>query len=180
MNIEKAVARVQRYSENRYKALLGEQITEEAEDSIFESRLCFLNSKFQDFREVILHYGGLLEDIGYAKEGFCGNILEREKKGSTYIGKGISIPHALDNYVNKSKICIIRLETPIVWLGNELEFIIILCLKFNDIPTTKKVFKNLYSILGNNETISKMKELQSPQDMINVFIKGGFSYEQHN
>lgn len=176
INIEKVISKIQRYSESRFKSIPPNNL-EDAENNIFDSRLCFLNGKFTNFPEAISYYGGMLENLGYAKKGFCENILDREKKGSTYIGKGLAIPHTLDIYVNKAKICIVRLESPIAWQGNELEFIIILCLKFNDIPTTKKVFKNLYSILENDELISKMKETQSVNEMIDIFVKGGFKIE---
>lgn len=180
INIEKAISRIERYSESRFNSILTDNRLEDPENSIFDSKLCFLDSKITDFTEAILYYGGMLEDLGYAKNGFCENILEREKKGSTYIGKGLAIPHALDIYVNKAKICIVRLESPIAWQGNELEIIIILCLKFNDISATKKVFKNLYSILENGELISRMKETKSVNEMIELFAKGGFKDEQHN
>lgn len=179
-NIEKAISRIQRNLKSRFNSILVDNSLEDPENNTFDSKLCFLDSKITDFTEAILYYGGMLEEMGYAKKGFCENILEREKKGSTYIGKGLAIPHALDIFVNKARICIVRFENPIAWQGNELELIIILCLKFNDIPTTKKVFKNLYSILENGELISKMKETESVSEMIDIFVKGGFRDEQHN
>lgn len=143
------------------------------QNSIFENQLCFLDSKIKDFVQAITYYGKLMESKGYAKNGFYKNILEREKKGSTYIGKGIAIPHAEGIYVNESRVCIVKFEEPVTWQGNKLDFIFILCLKFNDIDKTKGFFKTFYSILNDDEALMKIKNSKNKNDIINIFIEGG-------
>lgn len=162
---------------NSSKKILKQEKIHEKQNSIFERELCFLNSEIADFSQAIAYYGKLMEDRGDAKKGFYENILEREKKGSTYIGKGIAIPHARDIYVNKSKICIVKFKNPITWQDNQLDFIIILCLKFKDVNNTKKFFKNFYSILENDEMISKMKNAESIDHITSIFVEGGYINE---
>jgi activator of the mannose operon (transcriptional antiterminator) len=142
---------------------------DEYQESILGKELCFLDSDITDFTQAITYYGKLMEKKGYAKIGFHEDILKREKIGSTYIGKGIAIPHAKDIFVNKSKICIVKFTKPVTWQGNKVDVIFILCLKFNDANNTKNFFKKFYSLLENDEMISKIKNAQSINDITYLF-----------
>lgn len=142
-------------------------------NNIFEDQLIFLDDTSSNFIEAINRYGTLLEQKGYAKAGFSKNVIDREKKGTTFLGKGIAIPHAMDKYVNTSKICFVKLRDPIMWNGNQLEILIILCLKFDDIKSTKEFFKELYNVLRNDEIIDKMKNEKNPKEIIKLLNEGG-------
>lgn len=173
MKIDEAIKRI-RFSvgNTAFKHSETESIQQETA-SIFEKDLCFIDNDIKDYVQAITYYGKLMENKGYAKEGFYKNILEREKKGSTYIGKGIAIPHAEDIYVNKSKVCIVRFNEPVIWQENKLDFIFILCLKFEDIDKTKKFFKSFYSVLKDDEILQKMKYFKNKNEIMNIFTEGG-------
>jgi len=142
---------------------------DECNEKIFEKELCFLDNDISDFFQAINYYGKLMEKMGYAKIGFHEDILNREKIGSTYIGKGIAIPHSKDVFVNKSKVCVVTFKNPVIWKENELDIIFILCLKFNDVNNTKKFFKKFYSIFEDNEMINRIKNAQSINDVNFLF-----------
>ncbi|WP_432407167.1 BglG family transcription antiterminator [Wukongibacter sp. M2B1] len=145
--------------------------------AVIDKELCFINDEREDFAEIINHYGRIMEEKGFVKEGFCQNVLEREKRGSTIVGMGIAIPHAKQEFVKKSKICIIKLKNPITWNRNRLNLIIILALKFDDISTTKTFFRNFYSILDNDELVKKIMKADNVSDIIEIFIDGGICNE---
>jgi len=172
-DIENAIIRLKKsqitYLTSRSNTV--ETISEEQKESesVFDKELFFLDNQSTDFVETIIYYGKLMVEKGYAKSGFYQDILNREKVGSTYVGKGISIPHARDIFVNKSKICIVKFAKPIMWQGDGLEFIFILCLKFNDINTIKNFFRNFYSVLENDEMILKMKSIKSVDEISRIF-----------
>jgi activator of the mannose operon (transcriptional antiterminator) len=172
-NINKAIKSIKISQRNHISPLnhIEEDCTskEEQPENIFDRSLCFLDKNITDFIDAITYYGKLMEEKGYAKTGFYQDILNREQKGSTYVGKGIAIPHARNIFVNKSKICIVKFEKPVTWQGNNLEFIFILCLKFNEINTTKKFFKNFYSVLENEEIILKIKNAKNVDDLSCIF-----------
>ncbi|MCY6369883.1 BglG family transcription antiterminator [Clostridium ganghwense] len=140
---------------------------------IINQELCFIENEKREFDEIIQYYGQLMMDKGYVKEGFCRNVLEREKKASTVIGKGIAIPHSKPEYVEESKVCIIKLENPIIRNNQEINIIIILAIKFKDISTTRAFFKNLYSVLDNELLIDKIKKTNDKLEIINIFLNGG-------
>lgn len=139
------------------------------EESIFENELCFLNSQIADFQEATQYYGLLMEEKGYAKHGFYEDILKREQTGSTYIGRGIAIPHAQDIFVNKSKVCVVKCSTPLTWQGNTLDLLFILCLKFKDIRTTKQFFKKLYALSESDDMVDKVRQAQCLENITTLF-----------
>jgi transcriptional antiterminator len=167
-NIENVIGNIRKSSIN-YVSKTEEEKQVEKNNIVFERELCFLDSEITDFTQAIIYYGKLMEEKGYAKVGFHEDILEREKKGTTYIGKGIAIPHARDIFVNKSKVCIVKFKNPIEWHKNKLDFMFILCLKFDDVNLTKKFFNKFYSILENEEIILKIKNAQSIDNIIDFF-----------
>lgn len=173
INIENTIGKLKRASVNSVSTVEEEKLIRQ-KNIVFERELCFLDSEIKDFTQVITYYGKIMEEKGYAKVGFHEDILQREKKGSTYIGKGIAIPHSRDIFVNKSKVCIVKFKNPIEWQNNTLDFVFILCLKFNDANLTKRFFKNFYSMLENNEMIVKIKNSQNIDEINNIFIEGGY------
>ncbi len=140
---------------------------------VIDEALCFIEEDKKDFIEIINYYGKLMEEKGYVRPGFCENVLEREEKASTEIGKGIAIPHATEAYVIKSKICIIKLKHPITWNDNQLRLMIILALKFKDIHVTKTFFKTIYALLDNATLIDKIMQTDDKSEIIDIFLNGG-------
>jgi len=172
-NIENAIKRLKKsqmtYLSSLKNTVEGISENQSESENIFDKELFFIDNETTDFTEAIIYYGKLMEEKGFAKLGFYQDILNREKKGSTYVGKGIAIPHARDIFVNKSKICIVKFGKPITWQGDQLDFIFILCLKFNDVNTIKKFFRKFYSVLENDEMILKMKSIKSVDDISHIF-----------
>ena len=169
INIESCIGNLRKPLLNDIRNIEEEKLIDE-KNIIFDRELCFLDSEIKDFAKAITYYGSFMEERGYAKVGLQEDILEREKKGSTYIGKGLAIPHSRDVFVNKSKVCIVKFKDPIEWQGNKLSVIFILCLKLEDAKLIKKFFKKFYSILENDEVISKINNAQSVDDIIKFFI----------
>lgn len=153
---------------------------EKSNVDIIDEELCFIDEEKNSFVDIINYYGKLMEQMGYAKEGFHEDILEREKIGSTAIWKGIAIPHSREAFVNKSKICIIKLENPVLWNGQRLHLIIILCLRFKDIETTKVFFKKFYATLNNPLLLDKLIKTNNKQKIVEIFINGGDDNEQND
>lgn len=171
VNIETAIKKMKR-SHSGYAPVVdaaGEKTNQDDNGKLFDKELCFMDSPITDFSQAIIYYGKLMEKKGYAKIGFHQDILNREKLGSTYIGNGIAIPHAKDGFVNTSKVCVVRFSSPVVWQDNPLEFLFILCLKFNDRNSTKKFFKRFYSLLENDEMKNKIKNTQNIDDITELF-----------
>lgn len=176
---ENDILKISKYIENYSKQnIIGskENLKLSAKNEIsnvISEELCFFETNKNDFVDLIYHYGKIMEDKKYVKSGFCEDVLEREKKGSTFIGNGIAIPHASQDHVIKSKICIVKLEKPIVWKGNNINMLLILALKLADITETKRFFKQFYSILDDRELIKKIQLSNDKNEIVNIFNTGG-------
>lgn len=140
---------------------------------IFEEKLCFIEDRNLSFEEIVRYYGGLMGAYGYVKEGYCHNVIEREKKASTYIGKGICIPHSREDFVNKSKVCIIKLKNPLMMEDYQVSLIVMLALSFKEVSTITSFFKNFYSMLENDDLIKKIAESENEKQIFKLFINGG-------
>lgn len=139
-------------------------------ESILDKRFCFIDTGEKQYLDIIKYYALKLEKSRFVRKGFCDNVLKRELKSSTVIGNGISIPHSTSDFVLSPKICIIKLEKPVLWNDENIDFIIILALKFKDIDITKKFFKYLYSVFDNTELIEMLRQLHSGDEIINLII----------
>lgn len=172
-DLKNIAASIKNISRKKYLNKTVQHEKSNSNNNIFENELIFLDDNSRNFIEAIKRYGALLQQKGYAKEGFSKNVIDREKKGTTFLGKGIAIPHARDEYVNTSKICFVKLKNPIMWNGNQLEILIILCLKFDDIKSTKEFFKELYNVIRNDEILEKIKNEKDPDKIIKLLNEGG-------
>jgi len=140
---------------------------------VLDEELCFIDDKRHNLTDIINYYGKIMEQKGYVKSGFCENVLERENISSTVIGKGIAIPHSTQEFVKQSKICIVRIDEPIMLEDEKVKLIIILALKFNDYMVTKEFYRKFYSILDSEKLIAKIMESNDKLHILEVFLNGG-------
>lgn len=52
-----------------------------------------LKCKADDWQQALALAGAALVEAGFARPGYAGGLLERERQGSTWLGSGIAIPH---------------------------------------------------------------------------------------
>ncbi|SHE34202.1 BglG family transcription antiterminator [Alkalibacter saccharofermentans] len=114
------------------------------------------------------------DDKGYAAEGFIESILIREKKSSTYIGKGLAIPHSKTEFVKKSKIAVIRLKRLMVYKHEMIDTIFILCIKMEGYDMAANVFGQFYEMLDDDSQIAELKKAYTPQKINEVLRR--FNY----
>ncbi|SYV94691.1 PTS system fructose-specific transporter subunit IIA, partial [Mycoplasma putrefaciens] len=85
--------------------------------NLFNKNTSFFNKDFKTKDEVIDFLSSVLFEQNFIsnKNDFIKAIYTREKQGSTGVGDGIAIPHALNSNVKKSVIAYISLKQPIHW-----------------------------------------------------------------
>lgn len=156
---------------------IGKRNVENYISGVLDEELCFIDDKRHNLRDIINYYGKIMEEKGYVKSGFCENVLERENISSTVIGKGIAIPHSTQEFVKQSKICIVRINEPIILEDEKVKLIIILALKFNDYMFTKEFYRKFYSILDSEKLITKIMEANDKLQILEIFLDGGIKNE---
>lgn len=139
-------------------------------DNIISPNYCFIDDGNNSYIEILKKYSSIMESNFIVKPGFFDNILQREAINSTIIGNGITIPHSHEEFVISPKICIVKLNNPVIWQNEKIDLILILALKFKDITTTKSFFKNFYSLLDNKELIEKIKNSKDTKEIISIFL----------
>jgi len=141
-------------------------------EKVLSIDFCFIDEGKMPYLKIVEEYATRIEEGGFVKNGFCGDILEREQKSSTTIGNGIAIPHSKREFIEKSKICIIKLDNPVKWNEEDISLILILALKFEDVNTTTQFFKNFYSILDNSSIIEKIKNSKKREEIVSLLLTG--------
>ncbi|SHE61491.1 BglG family transcription antiterminator [Alkalibacter saccharofermentans] len=126
---------------------------------------CFIEKELTKYEDVIEKYGNRLIEDAYAKDGFVESVLNRENASSTYLGKGIAIPHPTIEYVRNSKIAVIKLDKPIINKYEVIEMIFLLCLKIEGYGIATKIFSEFYSMLGNEKYMNDLKQVESTEQM---------------
>ncbi|MCJ7689494.1 MAG: PRD domain-containing protein, partial [Clostridiaceae bacterium] len=174
LKIQNALERLETRSN---REVYEEKNPESSITGVIDEELCFMDDQRHNLTDIINYYGKIMEEKGYVKNGFCENALEREITSSTVIGKGIAIPHSTQEFVEKSKICIVRLKDAIILNDEKVKLVIILALKFNDYTITKEFYRKFYSILDNEMLIDKIMESNDKLQVVEIFLNGGIKNE---
>jgi PTS system mannitol-specific IIA component len=77
--------------------------------------------------DAIRHAGDLLVAAGAVDLDYVGQMLERERVVSTFVGDGIAMPHGTltaKNDVKAEGLCLLILDTPIDWAGQHVTLVI--------------------------------------------------------
>jgi mannitol/fructose-specific phosphotransferase system IIA component (Ntr-type) len=170
LKIQKAMLK---FGKGNIKEVSHKTKEQEIIEEVIEDELCFIESASMNFVELIEKYGAKLEQKGFVKPGFTQNVIARETRGSTYIGNGVAIPHSTQDFVNDSKICIVKLNKPITWQKNKIKLVVLLALKFEEIDSTKAFFKRLYALLEHNDFLTRIEESKACFEIIEIFKTGG-------
>jgi transcriptional antiterminator/mannitol/fructose-specific phosphotransferase system IIA component (Ntr-type) len=144
------------------------------ETNIISEDYCFVEKENLGFDDLIEKYGRKMIDENYAAEGFVESILGRERKSSTYIGKGLAIPHSKTEFVKRSKIAVIRLKNPMIYKHEMIDTIFILCIKMEGYDMAANVFGQFYEMLDDDSQIEELKKADSPKKINEILRR--FNY----
>lgn len=143
--------------------------------NLIPQELIFCKLNYRKKEELIEKVGNILAKKGYVRKEFINTALEREKITSTYIGKGVAIPHGEDNLVIKPAVSVITLEEPIDWWGEDVDVVFYLALHFTNSQYTKSFFKEFYNMMDNPELLKRIKEAKSSLEISEILQAGGES-----
>jgi activator of the mannose operon (transcriptional antiterminator) len=143
--------------------------------NLIPQELIFCKQNYRKKEELIEKVGNILAKKGYVRKEFINTALEREKITSTYIGKGVAIPHGEDNLVIKPAVSVITLKEPIDWLGEDVDVVFYLALHFTNSQYTKSFFKEFYNMMDNPKLLKRIKEAKSSLEISEILQAGGES-----
>lgn len=145
------------------------KVTYDNESNIdFKYFACNLNSR----EEIFYTYLQIAEQFGYCDHQYLQSVIEREKRASTSIGKGIAIPHGDDTHILRPAVFIVRNARPIRWGEDEVDIVLFLILKFNSITENKQFFIRLYSCMEKTELIRNIDDASKLENLKNYMMGG--------
>ena len=124
--------------------------------------------------EAIKAAGERLFKSGYVEEPYIEGMLARERDISTYIGKGISIPHgenAVKQYVKKSGIVVMQYPEGVKFGDETAHLIVGIAGKDND---HLAILANIAMTMDecSEEELQKLYTTKDPKVLYNIFTKG--------
>lgn len=136
---------------------------------IFENIL--MGQKSTDKETAIELAGKLLVDSGYVEPEYIDAIKEREKMLTTYIGKGIAIPHGVGeakDKIIKSGISIIQYPDGVDFGNGKLAFLVIgIAGKGNE---HMKIISNLAELIMEEDALKELFKTTNKVKIYNSFV----------
>lgn len=144
-------------------------IDEESSMLINENIILGLDSESKE--EAITRAGRLLVDRGFATEEYIASMKEREMAYSTYIGRGVAIPHGTSEgkeRIKKSGVVILQYPKGVNF-GLGIVYILI------GIASTGeehlKVMAHIAEMLENEELINRLDTISDKDELLRLFNK---------
>lgn len=106
---------------------------------------------------------------GYVDKNFKEEIFTREKMSSTAFGN-FAIPHAMKMYAHKTGMNIIVSDDPIMWNGQPVNLVIMLCFNINERYIFNEIFDPITMILSESENVRKITASKSYEDFIQNLV----------
>lgn len=135
---------------------------------LFPKELIFYKIQERNKENIISFLCSEMEKYGYVNSQYEQEVLKRESIHSTYIGNGIAIPHAGNEFVLKSGIAVLKLEQAIYWgKDEEVELIFLLGIHFDNIALTRNFFKVFTEVIENK--VAELKQCDSINKLQDIF-----------
>lgn len=103
---------------------------------------------------------------GYGNVHLYESLLRREAVSGTAIGNLIAIPHPFPEEILKSGISIAVLKKPILWDGEKVQLVFLLCISTADNKNLEYIMEDIFEIAQNTELVMKLKNTRDLQSFI--------------
>lgn len=137
---------------------------------IFNTKNIILSTNITSVQDAITAVGSLLSKNGYVDAEYINAMHKREEVVSTYVGNSVAVPHGIagsDTLIFQSGISLVRLQTPIVWNGeDEVQLVIGIAGKDG---THMDILGRIAVVCSDEENIKKLLEATSEEEIIRIF-----------
>lgn len=141
---------------------------------LFSPELIFTHIKVQSKEEILKIMSDAMKEKGVVTEEFFDTVMEREKKTTTTIGNGVSLPHGSPVAVNESKVAIAILEEPVMWDNELVEVVFLLGFKMitkDEINRIQLFYKEYVSLIDTDEKIAMLKGMETNIELYKYLIQ---------
>lgn len=142
----------------------------------FDEKVIILNGSAKTKEAALSELANLMLIKNSVNESFLENVLKREEVYPTGLlvnGVGIAIPHTDSEYVKKSQLGFMSLESPVVFnemgtLDKEVEVNLIFMLALKEAHEQLSMLQQLIEMFQNESVISSLFEIETVEEFIKL------------
>lgn len=114
---------------------------------------------------------GMLVD----RSKYIADVLVREAEGSTYMGRGIGIPHAKTSGVKQAAICMLRFKIPMVYESNgdsgPVDKIFAISVPENAGRQHLEILASLARLLVDDDVLYQLSDAKTSEEYLSIINK---------
>ncbi|MFW7433280.1 PTS sugar transporter subunit IIA [Vagococcus carniphilus] len=142
----------------------------------FDEKVIILNGSAKTKEAALSELANLMLIKNSVNDSFLENVLKREEVYPTGLlvnGVGIAIPHTDSEYVKKSQLGFMSLESPVVFnemgtLDKEVEVNLIFMLALKEAHEQLSMLQQLIEMFQNESVISSLFEIETVEEFIKL------------
>lgn len=125
---------------------------------LLHKELYFRNLCFADEADCIQFLGQKCIENGYANDVFVQDVLLRESLSCTAFTSALAVPHAVSQYAEKSFICVLHNDMPIIWKDKRIHFVLMIGITQQEMKYFKDAFNLIVELFSStSRTLSLLK-----------------------
>jgi len=134
-----------------------------------------LDLKSESKFDAIERAGKLLIDNGYVKSNYIEGMKKREEVVSTFLGNGVAIPHAINEYkkeILNTGIVIMQYKDGIDYGDGNVAYIVI-GIAGND-DEHMEILSKIAIVISEEENVERLRNATSKEEIIKILEEGEF------
>lgn len=134
-----------------------------------------LNVKSESKIEAIERAGRMLIANGYVDENYIDGMKAREEVVTTYMGNGVAIPHAINEYkkdIKNSGIVINQYPDGVDFGDGNIAYIVIGIAGVGD--EHMDILSMIALVIMNEENVERLRNAKTKEDIIKIIEEGEF------
>lgn len=145
------------------------------ENKILNLSNIILNQKSESKIEVIERSGRLLINNGYVKSNYIEGMKKREEVVSTFLGNGVAIPHAVNEYkkeILNTGIVITQYKDGVDYGDGNIAYIVI-GIAGND-NEHMEILSKIAIVISEEENVERLRNADSKEEIMKILEEGEF------
>lgn len=145
------------------------------ENKVLNLKNILLNQKSEGKFEAIEKSGRLLIDNGYVKESYIDGMKAREEVVSTYLGNGVAIPHAVNEYkkeILKTGIVILQYPDGVDFGDGNIAYVVI-GIAGND-DEHIEILSKIAIVVSEEENVNRLRRASTKEEIVSILEEGEF------
>ena len=145
------------------------------ENKILNLNNIILDLKSESKFDAIERAGRLLIDNGYVNNNYIEGMKKREEVVSTFLGNGVAIPHAINEYkkeILNTGIVIMQYKDGIDYGDGNVAYIVI-GIAGND-DEHMEILSKIAIVISEEENVERLRNATSKEEIIKILEEGEF------